>query len=109
MHMTKNKSLMQCTDMLSTDVIYRSTSTFTAPVLLIKKSNGSWHFYIDYRALNSHTVKDKFPILVVEELLDELRGALFFMKLDLCSGYHLVQMHTDDFDTTAFHAHEGLF
>jgi hypothetical protein len=58
--------------------------------LLVKKADGSWWFYVDYRVLNSRTVKDKYPILVVEELLDELRGAAFFTRLDLCSRYHQV-------------------
>ena len=68
----------------------------------MKKKDGSMRISIDYRNLNAVTVKNKYPLLRIDDLLDQLRNAKFFSKIDLRSGYHHMKIRTKDIPKTAF-------
>jgi hypothetical protein len=77
-------------------------------VMLINKE-GSWNMCPDFCALKKITIKDKFPIPIIDDLLDELSGTRFFTKLDVCSIYHQMHMKEEDIPKTAFRTHEGHY
>ena len=72
------------TEMIEDCIIQPSQSSFSAPVVLVHKKDGSCHTCMDYRELNKLTIKDKIAIPMIDELLDELHGSIYFIKLDLC-------------------------
>jgi hypothetical protein len=99
----------QVADLLTKGFIQPSKSPFGAPVLFVKKKDGSQRMCIDYRALNKATVKNSYPLPRIDELLDRLQGAKYFSKIDLRSGYHQVRIAEGDVPKTAFRTRYGHF
>ena len=99
----------QVKKLLALGFIRPSTSPYGAPVLFVKKPDGSLRMCVDYRALNRITVKNKYPLPRIDLLLDQLAGAKFFTTLGLEQAYHQVRITAQDVPKTAFRTHVGSY
>ena len=99
----------QLDELLAAGFIQSSKSPFGAPILFVKKKDGTMRMCVDYRALNDITVKNSYPLPRVDELFDRLEGAKFFSKIDLRSGYHQIRIDPADVPKTAFRTRYGHF
>jgi len=99
----------QIQELLDQGVITHSNSGFASPVILVRKSDKTWRLVVDYRHLNALTIKGKYPLPVIDELLDELAGAQWFTKLDLRAGYHQIRLAPGEEYKTAFQTHNGHY
>nr|GEV90180.1 reverse transcriptase domain-containing protein [Tanacetum cinerariifolium] len=89
--------------------IQPSSSPWGAPVLFVKKKDGSFRMCIDYRELNKLTIKNRYPLPRIDDLFDQLLGSYYFSKIDLRSGYHQLRVHEDDIPKTMFRTRYGHF
>lgn len=99
----------QVEEMLHDDVIQPSKSPWSAPVVLVKKKDGSLRFCVDYRRLNSVTKKDVYPLPRIDDTLDRLSNAKYFSSMDLKTGYWQIQVDERDREKTAFITPDGLY
>jgi hypothetical protein len=86
-----------------------SNNPFASSVVLVLKKDGTMRMCIDYRALNKKIIKNWYPIPRIDKLMDELHGVVFFSKIDLCSGYHQINIREHDIEKTTFQCHFGHF
>ena len=99
----------QLQDLLDKGFVRPSVSPWGAPVLFVKKKDGSMRLCIDYKELNKRTIKKKYPLPIIEDLFDQLREATVFSKIDLRSGYHQIKINEKDVPKTVFRTRYGHY
>ncbi|GJS65544.1 putative reverse transcriptase domain-containing protein [Tanacetum coccineum] len=108
-HSELEELLGQLKELQDKGFIRPSSSPWGAPILFVKKKDGSFRMCIEYRELNKLTVKNRYPLPRIDDLFDQLQGSKFFSKIDLRSGYHQLRVHEDDIPKTAFRTCYGHF
>ena len=99
----------QLQELLEKGIVRPSVSPWGAPVLFVKKKDGSMRLCIDYRELNKITIRNRYPLPRIDDLFDQLQGARFFSKIDLRSGYHQLRVRDQDVPKTAFRTRYGHY
>jgi len=99
----------QIQELLDQGYIRPSTSPWGSPVLFVKKKDGTMRLCVDYRALNDATVKDTFPLPLIDDIMNDTHGAKIFSKIDLAQAYHQIRMKDSDISKTAFTTKNGSY
>jgi hypothetical protein len=96
-------------ELIEQGIIRPSASPCGSPIILVPKKDGTWHMCVDFRALNKITVKNRYPLPRIDDLLDQLKNVIYFTKLDLRSGYHQIGFVEQDIWKTSFKTKQVLF
>ena len=104
-----NELKSQLKELIDKKYIRPSVSPWGAPVIFIKKKDGTMRLCIDYRQLNKITIKNRYPLPHIDDLFDQLHGTTMFLKIDLRSGYHQVRIKDEDIFKTAFRTRYGHY
>jgi hypothetical protein len=100
---------MQLKELLDLGLIRPSVSPWGAPVIFIRKKDGSWRLCIDYHQMNKATIKNQYPLVRIDDLFDQMKGATVFSKIDLQSGYHELWIKEDGIPKTTFKTRFGHY
>jgi len=99
----------QLEELLEIQFIRPSVSPWGAPILLVKKKDRSFRLCIDHRQLNKYTIKNRYPLPRIDDLIDQLRDTSVFSKIDLWSGYHHIRVKAEDIPMTTFRTRYGHY
>ena len=99
----------QIQDLVGKGITRPNTSPCGSPIVLVPKEDGSWRMCFDYQALNKIMVKNMSPLPCIDDMLDQLKHAVYFSKLDLRSGYHYIRISENDVWKTTFKTKQGLY
>jgi transposase InsO family protein len=108
-HSERNQVKEVVDELMRSDIVEDSSSPFASPVLLVKKKTGDVRLCIDYRAVNKVTVKDHYPIPLIDDQIDRMNDKIYFTSLDLRSGYYQVELDADSRNKTAFITPDGHY
>ncbi|GJT28717.1 putative reverse transcriptase domain-containing protein [Tanacetum coccineum] len=100
---------VQFQELLEKGFVHPSSSPWEAPVLFVKKKDGSFRMSIDYRELNKLTVKNRYPLPIIDDIFDQLQGSSVYSKIDLRLGYHQLHIKEEDIPITGFRTRYGHF
>lgn len=96
-------------ELITSGVVRESQSPFASPIILVRKKEGSYRMCVDYRELNSHTIRDRYPLPLIDDQLDRLGKGRIFTSLDMSSGFHQIPIDANSIEKTAFVTPDGHY